>query len=378
MTDVRESPPPRANPRLAGHEAAEDALARAFASGRLPHAWLVCGPRGVGKATLAYRFARHVLAGGGRAAQGDGEGAGDGEGKGALYLDPAHPVFRRVAASGHADLLTVERTADPRRKTGAVRSQIVVDDARRVRNFFALTAAEGGWRVAVIDAADEMNRNAANAVLKIVEEPPPRGLLLLVAHVPGRVPATLRSRCRRIVLAPLPAGRVDALLAAARPDIGAEDRALLAALSDGAPGAALELADHGGLEIYREAVGLIAAAPGIDVAAAHAFADKLARRGAESSFRLAMRLTARWIARLATAGARGRAPETALPGEEAAARRLLEAAPPARWAELWEKVRELALGADLVNLDRKQVVLGALLALDSAARGRASRPEAGR
>ncbi len=376
MTGVRESPPPRANPRLAGHEAAEEALARAFASGRLPHAWLVCGPRGVGKATLAYRFARHVLAGGGGAA------AGGGEGEGALYLDPAHPVFRRTAASGHADLLTVERTVDPRRKTGAVRSQIVVDDARRVGSFFALTAAEGGWRVAVVDAADEMNRNAANAVLKIVEEPPPRGLLLLVAHVPGRVPATLRSRCRRLVLAPLPAERVDALLAAARPDLGAEDRALLAALSDGAPGAALELADNGGLEIYREAVGLIAAAPGIDVAAAHAFADKLARRGAEASFRLAMRLTARWIARLATAGARGRAPDTALPGEEAAARRLLDAAPPARWAELWEKVRELARGADLVNLDRKQVVLGALLALDSAARGRAPRPvtapEAGR
>lgn len=371
MTGAGEATPPRANPRLAGHEAAEETLARAFASGRLPHAWLICGPRGVGKATLAYRFARHVLAGGGAA-------AGGGEGEGALYLDPAHPVFRRTAAAGHADLLTVARTADPRRRTGAVRAQIVVDDARRVKDFFALTAAEGGWRVAVVDAADEMNRNAANAVLKIVEEPPPRGLLLLVAHVPGRVPATLRSRCRRLVLAPLPAERVDALLAAARPALGAAERALLAALSDGAPGAALELADNGGLEIYREAVGLFAAAPGMDTAAAHAFADKLARRGAEASFRLAMRLTARWIARLATAGARGRAPDTALPGEEAAARRLLEAAPPARWAELWEKTRQLALGAELVNLDRKQVVLGALLALDSAARGRAPRAEAAR
>lgn len=352
-------PPPRANPHLTGHAAAEAALARAFASGKLPHAWLISGPRGVGKATLAWRFARCVLARGGQGAPPAGEG---------LSLDPAHPVFRRVASGGHADVATVERTADPRRNPDRVRTWIVVENARKLRDFFALAPAEGGWRVAVIDAADEMNRNAANAVLKIVEEPPARALLLLVAHVPGLVPATLRSRCRRLALSPLAEADVAAFLASARPELDAADRAALAALADGAPGAALTLADSGGLGIYRELTRLIAAAPGIDLLAVHAFADRLARRGAEPSFRIAMRLLARWFARLAAAGARGGPPAGALPEEEDAARRLLDAAGLERWAALWEKTQDLAGRADLVNLDRKQVVLSLFMSLQAAAR----------
>ena len=348
------TPGPRANPELVGHEAAEAALARAFASGRLPHAWSIAGPRGVGKATLAYRFARYVLAGGG-----DGGG---------LRVDPAHRVFRRVAAGGHPDLLTVERAADPRRAGGRVRAQIVVDDARRLRDFFTLKPGEGGWRVAVIDSADEMNRNAANAVLKIVEEPPARALLLLVAHVPGRVPATLRSRCRKLALAPLSDEAVAGLLAAARPSLDAGDRGCIAALSDGAPGAALALADHDGLAVYRDMMALIAGAPRMDLRALHALGDRLARRGEEPAFRLAMALLARWIGRLAAAGARGGTPAPVLPGEAEAARRLLAASPPDRWAALWERVHDLAARTDRVNLDRKQVVLGLFLSLENAAR----------
>ncbi len=358
---MSDTPPPRANPHLVGHAAAEAALARAFASGKLSHAWLISGPRGVGKATLAYRFARHVLARGGPGPPRPPEGEG-------LYLDPAHPVFRRVASGGHADLATVERTADPRRNADRVRAWVVVEDARRLRDFLALAPAEGGWRVAVIDAADEMNRNAANAVLKIVEEPPARALLLLTAHVPGRVPATLRSRCRRLALSPLAEPDVAAFLAAARPDLDAADRAALAALADGAPGAALALAENDGLGIYRELARLIAAAPDIDALAVHAFADRLARRGAEPSFRIAMRLLARRFARLAAAGARGRAPAGPFPEEEASARRLLAAAGLERWAALWEKTQDLAGRADLVNLDRKQVVLSLFMSLEAAAR----------
>ena len=355
MADSGAGSTPRANPSLFGHRAAEAALARAFAGGSLHHAWLFTGPRGVGKATLAYRFARHVLA---------GEPSRDGS----LRMAPDRPVFRRVAAAGHADLATVERTADPRRKTDRVRSRIVVDDARALRDFFSLKAGEGGWRVAVIDAADEMNDNAANAVLKIVEEPPPRALLLLVAHVPGLVPATLRSRCRRLALSPLAPEDVARVVAAARPDLPEGDRALLAALSDGAPGTALALADEDGLDVYRETVALMATAPGIDTQALHAFADKLARRGAESSFRAAMHLFARQVARLAVSAARGEAPAGQLPGEAEAARRLLAAPGPDRWAALWERIGELAAGAERVNLDRKQAVLSLFLSLDAAAR----------
>ena len=360
MPDADTTPAPQANPHLVGHETAEAALAHTFDDGHLAHAWMICGPRGVGKATLAYRFARYVLAGGARALRSDAGG---------LHVDPVHPVFRRVAANGHADLLTLRRSADPRRKTGRIRAQIVVDDARRLGDFLALSPAEGGWRVAVVDAADEMNRNAANAVLKIVEEPPQRALLLLVAHVPGRVPATLRSRCRRLTLAPLPARKVAEFLARARPDLDDGERDLLAALSDGAPGAALGLADGGGIEIYGEMIGLIATAPGIDARALHAFADKLARRGAESAFSAAMGLLAGWIGRLVAAGARGAIPDGAAGAEAAASQRLLAASSLDRWAALWEKTNDLASRTDRVNLDRKQVVLSLFLSLDAAAHG---------
>src|SRR5215472_371137 len=152
------APEPRANPLLLGHEAAEATLLEAMRSGRMHHAWLITGPDGVGKATLAYRFARRLLA---------GMPSDD-----TLALDPHHPVFRRVAAGAHADLHTVERGYDERRRR--MRTQIAAEDVRRVSAFMSLTAAEGGWRVAIIDGAEEMNQTAANALLKILEEPPRR------------------------------------------------------------------------------------------------------------------------------------------------------------------------------------------------------------
>src|SRR5712691_11401764 len=177
---------PRANPHLRGHEAAERELRRLTEAGRLPHAILLCGPRGIGKATLAFRLARFLLA-----RSGDGFGDGDG----GLAIDPEQSVFHRVASGGHADLLTVERTYDPRRRR--LRSEILVEDTREIAGFFRLTAAEEGWRIVIVDGAEEMNRNAANALLKILEEPPRRALLLLVSHSPGRLLPTIRSRCRR-------------------------------------------------------------------------------------------------------------------------------------------------------------------------------------
>lgn len=155
--------PPRENPDLIGHEAAEAALVAAYRAGRLPHAWLFTGPRGIGKATLAFRFARFLLA----ASERMGQGLFAAPPPTRLAMAPDHPVFRRVASGGHPDLLVVERGYDPRRRR--LRSEIVVADTRAVAGFLRLTAAEGGWRVVVLDGADAMNRNAANAVLKIFE-----------------------------------------------------------------------------------------------------------------------------------------------------------------------------------------------------------------
>jgi DNA polymerase-3 subunit delta' len=350
---------PRRNPSLVGHQATEAALLRAAESGRLPHAILLAGPYGIGKATLAFRFARWLLA---RPAETGGlfgapPPATD------LALDPAHPVARRISAGGHADLLTVERAWDPKRKR--LKGEIVVDDVRAVSSFLHLTSAEGGWRIVVVDGADEMNRNGANALLKILEEPPRGALLLLVAHAPGRLLPTIRSRCRTLLLQPLAQAEVTSLLAQHRPNISATVAEALARLSEGSIGRALELSDAGGLDLYRALMALVGSLPKLDGAALHRLADSVAR-GDDEAYRTLIDLLLDLVARLATGGAEGRARE-ALPGEAALLERLSQGRLD-RWIEVWEKLGALFRRADAVNLDRKQVVLDAFFTLEAASR----------
>ncbi len=352
-------PAPRLNPRLVGHEAAENTLLAALTSGKLPHAWLIAGPRGIGKATLAHRFARFLLAG--------DAGGGLFGGPTSLETDMRAPVVHRVASGGHADLRTVERSLNDR---GRMRTEIVVEDVRELGQFMRLTPAEGGWRVAVIDAADEMNRNAANAVLKILEEPPARSVLLLVAHAPGRLLPTIRSRCRRLNLHALPEAAAVALMDDYVPGIAAEERTALARLADGSVGRALELARAGGLELYRGMVDLLAGLPSLDIAAAHAFADRMARRGedGDSDYRTIAFLLDWWRTSLIRHGATGTGHAPLVTREAGLRERLLAAAGLDRWMQVWEKIAHLFARADAVNLDRKQVVLGSFLALQAVTR----------
>ena len=347
------APDPRANPDLVGHEAAEEGLRRLVESGRMPHAIQISGPRGIGKATLAFRLARFVLA------QPDDRG---GEG---LAIVPGSGVFRRVASGGHADLLTVERAYDPRRRR--LRSEIVVEDAREIGTFLHLTPAEGGWRVVIVDGADEMNRNAANALLKILEEPPRRALLLLVAHSPGRLLPTIRSRCRRLLLTALPAATVLQLLSQYRPDLSDGDARAIAGLAGGSIGAALDLAAAGGLDLYRALLGLLARPR---VPELHAFADRLARSETEDSYRLVEELIAQVLARLARNAAGYAEPNRALAlaGVEAAElERIGGKVSAAAWAGLREEIAENFTRADGLNLDRKQALLGAFFAIERVA-----------
>ena len=349
-------PAPRENPLLLGHEAAEAALLQAYQSGRLPHGWLLCGPRGVGKATLAFRFARFLLK------QGGGGGGLFAEAPATLAVGADDPVFHRVASGGHADLLVVERGVDPKRKK--LRSEIVVDDVRAVAAFLRLTPAEGSWRVVIVDGAEQMNRNAANALLKILEEPPRRTVLLLVSGNPGRLLPTIRSRCRILALKRLEDDLVLESMARYRPDLSAGDRALLTRLAEGSIGRALDLAAAGGIELYRRLVELLDTLPDLDGAALHVLADRLA--SGEEAFRLVSELLPAWLARMVSLGAARGGPGA--DGETATMRRLVGRRSLDQWVEVWEKLTHLFAQADGLNLDRKQVVLNAFFAIEEAAR----------
>lgn len=356
------APSPRANPDLVGHESDEAALRRLFRSGRMPHAVLMTGPRGIGKATLAYRFARFVLTHGG-----SGEGAAPLiEDAGTLAVPTNSGVFRRVASGGHADLLAVERAYDPRRRR--LRSEIVVEDTREVAAFLRLTAAEGGWRVVIVDGADAMNRSAANALLKILEEPPRRALLLLVAHNPGRLLPTIRSRCRRLPMTPLPPLVVSRLLETYRPGLTREQRAALVALADGSIGRAMELAEAGGVDLYRAVLALLSREPGVDPVALHGLADRLARGEADDAYRAVDELLSHLLCEIAVVAAGGDPGAGSLLEADPALHRLAVRAPAARWVELRERVAADFARGDALNLDRKQTILGAFFAIERLAR----------
>src|SRR5271169_5264226 len=236
--DIDEAPHPRATTELFGHAPAEAALLAAYRSGRVPHAFLIAGPQGIGKATLAYRMARFVLAHPDPLSH-------EVQTAGSLAVDAKDPVARRIAAQAQPDLLILERRFNDK---GGLHKQIAVDDVRRSVAFFGATAGEGGWRVAIVDAVDELNRSGANALLKVLEEPPERALLLLVCHSAARVPATLRSRCRIVTLRPLAPAEVAAALAAAVGHASGDPQIqAAAAAAEGSVGRALTFLDEDAL-----------------------------------------------------------------------------------------------------------------------------------
>ena len=362
---------PRHNAALIGHEAAEKTLLEAWAGGRLPHAWLITGPQGTGKSTLAFRFARFLLAHGpasnmdtGPSLFGDAPVLPD-----TIAVPEEHPVFHRVASSGHADLIAVERSWDE--KSDRWRGDIVVQDVRAVIDRFGKTAAEGGYRVCIVDAADDMNINAANALLKILEEPPANAVLLLVSHAPGSLLPTIRSRCRRLALKPLDSAALSQALERLLPDLDAAERHGLGILAEGSPGRAVTLASQGGLKLLHGLLEMIGQLPRPDHAKLHAFGDALARDRSGNGFLLMGELFRWWLARLVRSAAGGRIGSTGwseiFPGETALAHRLAGWQAPDRWAEDWEQIGRLLDRGESVNLDRKQMLLNLFATLGRAA-----------
>ncbi len=334
------APDPRANPILLGHPDAEATILDAIRGGRMHHAWLITGPEGVGKATLAYRFARRLLA---------GQPATN-----SLALDPTHPVFRRVAANSHADLLTIERVLNE--KTKRMKTQIAVEDVRKINGFMSLTPAEGGWRVVVVDGAEELNQASANALLKILEEPPPRAILLLVCAAPGRLLPTIRSRCRRLRLSPLADGPMADLLTQYLPQLDADECGGLITLAEGSPGRAIMLAEDEGLKIAALVDKLLSDLPAVPVSRGYEIADFLGR--GETGFSTFMDLVRAGIAAAVRESVRGRA--------DADQQRLVGLRPLDAWGELWQGLTRLQDETERFALDKRQAIVTGIGLLSGA------------
>jgi DNA polymerase-3 subunit delta' len=334
---------PRETSVLFGHREAENALLSAYRGGRIPHAWLIGGPQGIGKATLAFRMARFVLS------HRDPASA-EVQRAETLWIDPAAPTARQVATGAHGGLLTLERTANDK---GVLRTVITVDETRETITFFGSTAAAEGWRVCIVDTVDELNPNAANALLKILEEPPQRSLFLLVSHAPARVLATIQSRCRKLRLRALDTAEV-VQAASEATGLAPSDPALneAAEASEGSVGRALTLMGGDQLKLIERTAALLANLPSLDPRELHALSDSLgiSDRAALAAF---VDSVERWVSeRLRQGASRG---DASLP-------RL------AQLAEVWEKISRAARDTESYNLERKPLVFSVFGMLAEATR----------
>jgi DNA polymerase-3 subunit delta' len=332
---------PRETVSLYGHREAEGLLLDAYRGGQFPHAWLIGGPHGIGKATLAYRMARFVLAHPLPSAPAVKNAT-------SLAVDASHPAARHITAGTHGGLLVLERTLNDR---GVQRTEIAVENVRETVSFFGSTSAEGGWRVCIVDTVDELNANSANALLKVLEEPPSRSLFLLVSNAPARVLPTIQSRCRKLALRALESDDVARAVA----DVtGADpaDRAVAEAAgrAEGSVARALMLLGGETLGLQHKTEALLRALPQLDPKDLHGLGDSLTGndRAALAAFTDTLE---RWMA----AQLRIDAPAADLP-------RL------ARLSEVWEKISRAVRETQEFNLERKPLVFSVFGMLAEAMR----------
>ncbi|WP_424362465.1 DNA polymerase III subunit delta' [Methylocystis parvus] len=331
-----DAPHPRETLALFGHASAEHELLDAYQRNRLAQAWIIGGPEGVGKATLAWRFARFLLAH-------PDPTTPDVQGAQTLAVPPDHIAARRVASMALADIFLLRREWNE--KTKKHFTEIRVDDVREITRAFHQASGMGGWRVAIVDCADDLNRSAANALLKLIEEPPERSLFLFVAHQPGRVLPTIRSRCRKLMLSSLTDDEtVAAVGAVGEPwsDHPPEEIAAAAARAEGSVRETLRLLGGDAMAFDTSVARLLQSLPRVDWVGVHFLADKLTGRDNEAAYETFMRALERHLdARVRTLSRGGAAPS-----------RLIG------YARAWDEIRDLARETEVFNFDKRAMVLG--------------------
>ncbi len=350
-------PHPRATERIFGHVTAEAAFAHALQSGRTHHGWLINGHEGIGKATIAYRMARFALS----LASERGHGARP------LDVPPQSVAARQVLALSHPGLLVIRRPWDQKNKRHL--TVISVDEVRRIKSFLAHSTGTDAWRVIIVDQADELNIAAANALLKSLEEPPPRTLFLLVTSQPGRLLTTIRSRCRRLDLEGLcePDMREAVAQAVAASGGAPIDDKSWPMLIEGAQGSVrrlLALSRSEGLGVHAKLKGIVSSLPRLDWTQVHSLADEVTGAGTEQRFEQLMDLLSDTISRLV----RVRAVGVGEPETTRLAERLIPTHGLASWAELWETVQTKRAETAALNLDRKTLILETFARMQAASR----------
>lgn len=343
---------PRETTTLYGHQEILNRVVRSFEIGKLPHALLLAGPKGIGKATFAYYFARYLLS------QSDGESLQFDLGcrtNQPSVLQYSEIVASQIAAKAHVDLFVLEKEFNP--KTGKERQEITVDEARKLRHFFSLTAVSSPWRIAIIDAVDEMNRNGANAILKTLEEPPKQTLLILISHAHELRFKTITSRCQRYLFQPL--AREDFVKALAEEGEGllTDDLELLFYLADGSPGAGARIINNDGISLYHEFMTVLGRAPNIDYPKIHQLAGELCARGAEEKFDLVMKYVLKWLSTSIRSKFSQNMSASVVGEEMSIASRLISIKKLDDWVHLWEETNRLCKQVNNLNLDRKHVFL---------------------
>jgi DNA polymerase III subunit delta' len=343
-----DTPHPRESYNCFGHAETERGLLRACLSGHLPQAFIIGGSPGVGKATLAWRLARFLLAN-------PDPAAGAGQARADLFVAPDHPVSRQVAAMAHPDLVLLRREWNEKDKRFF--TEIRVEDVRRAIHLFQQAAGRGGYRICILDCAEDLNPSSANALLKLIEEPPPRSLFLIVAHRPGRMLATLRSRCQKILLKPLAAADIAQFAGTLGPPWSAAGEAKLVAAIARAQGSihnVLRLLDDRGIELDTNLGRMLDDLPRIDWSKVHALAERVTARNNGMDFEAMLAAIDAWLDTRVQRGART--------FQDDCARRL------APYALVWEKLAEAARETETFNLDKRPFVLSLFTDLAAAAR----------
>ncbi len=369
MTDALKSPEEQTE--LFGHETAEQLFLQAIENNTIDGSWLICGPKGVGKATLAFRLARFLLS------EEKQDGGLFGDKPTSLSIPKTDAIFKAVAQRSSPALKVIEcalkpdelkarqkllengDALDPEVEKARKRfSEIRIDDIREAEAFMHLTAGAGKKRVLIIDSADDMNVHAANALLKSLEEPPPETVILLLSHAPGKLLPTIRSRCRKIVLKPLQNNVLEDFLKSYCPNLTDAERHALALLAEGSAGKALTLADSGGIRLFVGLTDLFADFPRISVPKLYDTADKLYKD--KDRFQLLQDLFVQWLTRVCVLSQSGGGFDEIIPGEADAVRKICRFVPTLMLMDILSDIT--ASFAD-IDLDRKQVFVNAVLKL---------------